>query len=104
MTRGDTILDLTLNSNESLVDNVNIDEPFVSSDHCVVRFDITCNISMKDCYFDYRHGNYEGMKIYPAEMDWSILLNYDGVLEVWLTSISCQHNIYCQSSTNYNNK
>ena len=40
-TRGDNILDLMLTSNESLVDNVNINAPFVSSDHCVARFDIT---------------------------------------------------------------
>ena len=39
-----------------------------------------------NCYFDYRHGNYEGMKIYLAEMDWSILLNCDDVLEVWSES------------------
>ena len=38
-----------------------IEEPFVSSDHCVVKFDITCNISRKDWklfYYDYRRGNY----------------------------------------------
>ena len=43
------MLDLILIRNEALVDNVNIEEPFVSSNHCVVRFDMTCNISMKDC-------------------------------------------------------
>ena len=48
-TRGDNILDLLSIINESLVDNVNIEEPFVSWDHCVVRFDMTCNISMKYC-------------------------------------------------------
>ena len=37
-------------------------------------------------------------------MDWSILQNCDGVLEVWLTSISCQHNTYPQSSTGYHKK
>ena len=40
-TRGDNILDLMLTSNKALVDKVNIDAPFVSSDHCVARFDIT---------------------------------------------------------------
>ena len=48
-TRGDNMLDLILIRNEALVDNVNIEEPFVSSNHCVVRFDMTCNIGMKDC-------------------------------------------------------
>ena len=85
-TRGENILDLILTSNEALVDNVNIEEPFVSSDHCVVKFDITCNISRKDWklfYYDYRRGNYEAMKVYLTEMDWSILLNRDDVLEAW---------------------
>ena len=65
-TRGENILDLILTSNEALVGNVNIEEPFVSSDHCVVKFDITCNISRKDWklfYYDYRRGNYEAMKV-----------------------------------------
>ena len=68
-TRGDNILDLILTSNEALVENINIEEPFASSDHCVVKFDITCNIIRKDwklCYYDYRHGNYEAMKVYLA--------------------------------------
>ena len=63
-TRGDNILDLILTSNEALVENINIEEPFASSDHCVVKFDITCNIIRKDwklCYYDYRHGNYEAL-------------------------------------------
>ena len=49
------MLDLVLTSNEALADNVNIEEPFVSSDHCVVKFDITCNISRKDwkLFYDY---------------------------------------------------
>ena len=79
-------MDLILTSNEALVDNVNIEEPFGSSDHCVVKFDITCNISRKDWklfYYDYRRGNYEAMKVYLTEMDWSILLNRDDVLEAW---------------------
>ena len=79
-------MDLILTSNEALVDNVNIEEHFVSSDHCVVKFDITCNISRKDWklfYYDNRRGNYEAMKVYLTEMDGSILLNRDDVLEAW---------------------
>ena len=85
-TRGDNILDLILTSNEALVENINIEEPFASSDHCVVKFDITCNIIRKDwklCYYDYRHGNYEAMKVYLAEMDWNIFINCKDVIEVW---------------------
>ena len=85
-TRGDNILDLILTSNEALVENINIEEPFASSDHCVVKFDITCNIIRKDwklCYYDYRHGNYEDMKVYLAEMDWSSVINCYDVIEVW---------------------
>ena len=79
-------MDLILTSNEALVENINIEEPFASSDHCVVKFDITCNIIRKDwklCYYDYRHGNYEAMKVYLAEMDWSIFINCEDVIEVW---------------------
>ena len=74
--RDDSMFDLVLTSNEALVDNVNIEEPFVSSDNCVVKFDITRNISRKYWklfYYDYRHGNYEAMTMYLAEMDWIIL-------------------------------
>ena len=58
----------------------------MSSDHCVVKFDITCNISRKDWklfYYDNRRGNDEAMKVYLTEMDGSILLNRDDVLEAW---------------------
>ena len=52
---------------------------------CVVKFDITCNIIRKDwklCYYDYRHGNYEAMKVYLAEMDWSFFINCEDCIEV----------------------
>jgi hypothetical protein len=53
-TRGKNILDLILTSEENMVDNVMVGEPFGSSDHQIIRWDfVAC-----------REGNKEEVKIY----------------------------------------
>ena len=34
-------------------------------------------------YYDYRHGNYEAMKVYFGERDFSIFINCEDLNEVW---------------------
>ena len=63
-TRGDNILDLMLTSNKALIDNVNIEEPFVSLHHCVARFDITVLVFLVRKYwklFSY----FQGLRLCP---------------------------------------
>ena len=42
-TRGKNILDLILCSDETLVENIVVGEPFGTSDHCVVKFELVIN-------------------------------------------------------------
>ncbi len=46
-TRGENILDLVLVSDENMVENVKVSEPFGTSDHNVITYDLVCNVELK---------------------------------------------------------
>ena len=54
-TRGNNILDLVLSSNEALVENLLVNEPFGTSDHNAITFDLVTSVQIKVwtiSYFD----------------------------------------------------
>ena len=93
-TREDNILDLVLTTNPALVSNTTVSEPFGTSDHRIVEFDLTCTTNYtdwKEKYYDYRNGDYKAMRQYLQDLDISTLLNKDdySVEDIWkiLTNI-----------------
>ena len=63
-TRHGNVLDLVLTT-PNLVRNVHVTEPFGSSDHNIVEFTIVYRTEYTDWkneYYDYRNGDYVGMK------------------------------------------
>ena len=64
-TRNSNILDLILTSEENMIDNVTVGEPFGSSDHQIIRFDfIACkeSSSVENKMLDYFKADYEQMR------------------------------------------
>jgi hypothetical protein len=97
-TRGENILDLVLTSNESLVGNVNVAEPFGTSDHNVITFDV--NLSA-DCtnwqeeYMDYRHGDYKRLRQLISSVNWPLCMK-GGTENMWKVFISTLNRLLTQ--------
>lgn len=76
-TREQNILDLVLSSVESLVDKVEVLEHFANSDHRIVSFNLlvgTKSAVWKRESRNYRRGDYDGMRCFFSNIDWTIAL------------------------------
>ena len=77
-TRSSNILDLVLTSEENMIDNVSVGEPFGSSDHQIIRFDfIACKESstlVENKMHDYFKADYEEMR------EESKIINWEGIV------------------------
>lgn len=77
-TRSSNILDLVLTSEENMIDNVSVGEPFGSSDHQIIRFDfIACKESstlIENKMHDYFKADYEEMR------EESKIINWEGIV------------------------
>lgn len=76
-TRKDNYLDLVLCSEMDIVDNLRVQEPFVTSDHCTVRFDIMGKISPKTKkfpVFNYFKADYNQIRESAKSLGWN---NFD---------------------------
>ena len=72
-TRSSNILDLILTSEENMIDNVTVGEPFGSSDHQIIRFDfIACkeSSSVEAKMLDYFKADYEQMREDCKQINW----------------------------------
>jgi hypothetical protein len=69
-TRGDNILDLVFTSNESLIDNLMVCEPFGSSDHNLIKFDImapSSDTTWNPYFRDFKRVKYRKMRKFISE-------------------------------------
>ena len=76
-TRSSNILDLVLTSEENMIDNVTVGEPFGSSDHQIIRFDlIACKegSQVETKMHDYFKADYEQMR------EDSKMINWEGII------------------------
>ena len=77
-------MDLVFLSNECMIDNVKVREPFSSSDHNIITFDLSYVshiTTWKEYYFDYRRGNYKEMEKSLHSLDWDVLSSDNNVNE-----------------------
>ena len=80
-TRGSNVLDLLMSSDDMLVTNVRVSEPFSTSDHCSIKFNLnvfggTQNIPVRPRRYDFARADYSGFNDYLASIDWNGLF-YD---------------------------
>ena len=72
-THCDNIIDLVLSSDQSVVSNVSVLQPFSTSDHSSVRFDLSLNlpcISAPSSYLNYSKGDYNQICAYLLSVNW----------------------------------
>ena len=89
-TRGENILDLVLSSEEHMIENLEVGEPFGSSDHCIVTWELITsietkvNVASKDLkYFDYFKANYDNVRLAAEQIDWANVINGNDVEHDW---------------------
>ena len=74
-TRGDNILDLVMSNEEGLVENLTVGEPFDTSDHYVIKWEMVIQkIRNKNCnrvIFDYFNVDYAQLREVSQKSDWS---------------------------------
>ena len=85
-TRAARILDIVLSSQKEFVDNVVIQEPFGSSDHNQLHFNIkikSVKTKVKQCRGDFRKGNYKEIRKRLAHIDWNDKMKNKMATECW---------------------
>lgn len=76
-TRGDNILDLLLTSEENMINNVTVGEPFGSSDHQIIRFNFIA--SKEDSGEEFKSHNYFKAN-YERMREEARMINWEGVI------------------------
>src|SRR6267154_3383936 len=87
-TRGKNFLDLVLSSDDSIVQNLQVGEPFESSDHQVIRLELVCKkraLEKNLKIYDYFKADYNEIRKYAKSLNWDSINESDinGVDEIW---------------------
>lgn len=76
--RNGSILDVVFCNDEHFVHNTHVVEPFGSSDHCIVNFDVLSdiNVEMSDVLvYDYNQADWDGIRHFLDNIDFFTLFN-----------------------------
>ena len=114
-TRYDNILDLVFCNDINGIINLDVHDPFSSSDHCRITFDVVCNtFSYKrvHSYRDFKCADWSGIRAYLNQCDFYELLNINvcaperinGFFNVLLECIDLHVPIKTYSSTSRKQK
>ena len=86
-TRGENFLDLILCSDSSFVHNIYVGEPFETSDHQTVKFDLVLAIDeirkTKESY-NYFKADYDQIRDYVKSRNWDKMGENCGIEEFWV--------------------
>ena len=83
-TRGESVIDIVLSSQNELVYNVKIHEPLGNSDHNQIHFDIKIKSESKKTYRkNFLKGKYKDMRKYLAKLDWNNMQRNKTAIECW---------------------
>lgn len=85
-TRGNAILDLVLCNDPDRIGSVEVMEPLGTSDHSIVSFVVSWHVSnlpSKSKIFYFRRANFDRMRSYLSEINWTTLLDCTSVNEMW---------------------
>jgi len=88
-TRGKNVLDLVLTSEENMVENLEVGEPFATSDHKIIRWDfIVCKgtpggVTDIEKRYDYFKADYDKMRDDSEKINWVRVVHDDSVELAW---------------------
>ena len=81
-----SILDLILTNEENVVNDIQYLAPLGNSDHCTVLFNYVCKAVSSNSIttkYKYDKGDYDGMREYFRQVDWSVELGQTTEQEAW---------------------
>ena len=86
-TRGETILDIVLSTNDNQINNVDIKPEFSTSDHKSVFFTIECNPGVHNNSYekvpDFRRADFDKLRTILENTDWSEIYGTQFVEQAW---------------------
>jgi hypothetical protein len=87
-TRGNNVLDLVLASEENMVENLIVGEPFGTSDHQIIRWDfIACKRALRKGEtvksYNYFKADYNKMRGDCKEINWAEVMHEDCIEQAW---------------------
>jgi len=80
------ILDLVLCSEENMIENLYVGEPFETSDHQLIRWKLVCSRDKVDTSKqnnNYFKANYDDIRQYIKGRNWDTFSNFTNVEELW---------------------
>ena len=86
-TRGKNILDLVLSSEENMIENLEVGEPFGTSDHQIIRWKlVVCKglTNKNKKVFNYFKTDYSAVRREVQDRNWQNLIGETNVEENWL--------------------
>ena len=86
-TRGESILDIVLSTNDNQINNVDIGPEFSTSDHKSVFFTIECNPEVHNNSYekvpDFRRADFDKLRTILENTDWSEIYGTQNVEQAW---------------------
>src|SRR5215469_12502781 len=86
-TRGENILDLIFVSDTDMVNQLDVGEPFETSDHNIIRFNLQVHEKQKDTpmrtNFNYFKTDYDIVRQDLIKLDWNSITDTDNVEAIW---------------------
>ena len=86
-TRGESILDIVLSTNDNQINNVDIGPEFSTSDHKSVFFTIECNPGVHNNSYekvpDFRRADFDKLRTILENTDWSEIYGTQDVEQAW---------------------
>ncbi|HLX54541.1 MAG TPA: hypothetical protein VKR58_11400, partial [Aquella sp.] len=87
-TRGKNVLDLVFISEENMIENLTVGEPFGTSDHQIIRWTLAASKgSIKNetviKTYDYSKGNYDKIREEINNLNWDMVVSGKNVEEDW---------------------
>ena len=84
-TRDQNILDLVLSTEENMVQDLEVGEPFGNSDHCIIRWKLAINkeIDVEKKMHNYFKADYDKIREEAKGIDWMDLIEEDSINKDW---------------------
>ena len=86
-TRGDNILDLVLTTDGDMIKELDVDEPFGTSDHNIIRFKLVTetenSVTFDKPTFEYFNADYDKIRQNLHNINWDRIIDNDSVEETW---------------------
>jgi hypothetical protein len=85
-TRGDNILDLVLSTELPMIEELQVQEPFSTSDHCLVSFDLVAKTELnesKRLQYQMHKADFKNMRQFLSEVNWTELLQNKDTNGMW---------------------